>query len=461
LKSNNKKEELLDVAIIGGGIVGTSLLFTLANFTGVKRIALFEKNKELGQGNSNYRNNSKTLHEGFAETNYSLEKMKRMKIAGILFRGYLRRSKVIKEGLIRKEEVFSEVPFFVLAINEEIDLLETKYEQIKNLFPEVKLLNRKEIFNLEPNIVKGRNKNERIEAIFKENGLALNFGNIAKTLAQDSLIKDKDIKILKNQEINEIKDRDDYFELKTNGNLFYSKFVYVSSSANSFYFAKKMGFLENFSLLNIRGNYYSYPPVINSKVYRVQIEKIPFVQIHADPNPFLKNKSVEFGPTAEIILSNEYAKDFDLNYIYNYLIKDKDTIYSIINIFKDSDIRKFIFKNVLYRFPKVGKWLFAIEAKKIVPKLNVDYLEFNKGGIRPQLVDNSQAKLVLGEKQFAFNNIMFAITPSPGASASILNSIESSNYICKQLDVKFNIDDLLNYFKLEVEQIKDIKLNFL
>jgi len=115
----------------------------------------------------------------------------------------------------------------------------------------------------------------------------------------------------------------------------------------------------------------------------------------------------------------------------------------------------------LYRFPKVGKWLFAIEAKKIVPKLNVDYLEFNKGGIRPQLVDNSQAKLVLGEKQFAFNNIMFAITPSPGASASILNSIESSNYICKQLDVKFNIDDLLNYFKLEVEQIKDIKLNFL
>jgi len=45
LKSNNKKEELLDVAIIGGGIVGTSLLFTLANFTGVKRIALFEKIK--------------------------------------------------------------------------------------------------------------------------------------------------------------------------------------------------------------------------------------------------------------------------------------------------------------------------------------------------------------------------------------------------------------------------------
>jgi hypothetical protein len=54
--------------------------------------------------------NSKTLHEGFAETNYTIEKVLRMKLAGKLFRNYFRKIEFNKAGF-SKEEIFSYIPY--------------------------------------------------------------------------------------------------------------------------------------------------------------------------------------------------------------------------------------------------------------------------------------------------------------------------------------------------------------
>lgn len=45
--------KLFDTAIVGGGVAGTSLLFTLARYTDIKNIILFEKYDEVSQLNSN------------------------------------------------------------------------------------------------------------------------------------------------------------------------------------------------------------------------------------------------------------------------------------------------------------------------------------------------------------------------------------------------------------------------
>ena len=63
-----------DVAIIGGGISGTALLFLLARYTDLSRIGLIEKYPSIASVNSHGRNNSQTLHCGDIETNYTLEK---------------------------------------------------------------------------------------------------------------------------------------------------------------------------------------------------------------------------------------------------------------------------------------------------------------------------------------------------------------------------------------------------
>lgn len=73
-----------DIAIIGGGASGTALLYTLAQYTNVKRLVLLEKYTALGQVNSHARNNSQTLHVGDIETNYSIDNVRQVKPAAMM-----------------------------------------------------------------------------------------------------------------------------------------------------------------------------------------------------------------------------------------------------------------------------------------------------------------------------------------------------------------------------------------
>lgn len=450
-------KEIFDLAIIGSGIVGSSVIYTVTKYTNINNIAIFEKNIEAGLGNSDFSKNSKTLHEGFAETNYSIDKMYRMKVAGKLFRNYLSKNDFEKFNF-KREEIFSYLSYFVLAIENEVKFLEEKYKRIVKAFPDVKLLNAKEIEKIEPALMNGRSKGEKVEALYKKDGVSINFGKLSKIFIKEASKSKKKVSYRFNEEVLSLEERDDLYEIKTKKGKYLAKTVFVSSSANSFYLAKKMGYLENYSLVNIRGNYCMYPNVIKSKVYRVQIEKIPFVEIHADPNPFLKDTPVEFGPTAEFVLSKDYYKDIEFSYILDEVIKNPSFVRSLYGILKDEEIRKFLTKNVIYRIPIVGKSFFAKQAKKIIPKLKENLLIFRKGGIRPQLIDNAQRKLILGEKLFVFNNLIFAITPSPGASASLLNAIEVTSLISKMLGKEIYLDSIIKYFEIDEEDLKFINL---
>ena len=75
----NQDIPLYDVVIIGGGISGAALLFELARYTDLKKIALVEKYDSIASLNSHARNNSQTLHCGDIETNYTLEKAVQVK----------------------------------------------------------------------------------------------------------------------------------------------------------------------------------------------------------------------------------------------------------------------------------------------------------------------------------------------------------------------------------------------
>ncbi len=57
-------EQVHDVAIIGGWVCGTALMYLLTEYTDIQQIALVEKYADVATVNSHGRNNCQTLHWG-------------------------------------------------------------------------------------------------------------------------------------------------------------------------------------------------------------------------------------------------------------------------------------------------------------------------------------------------------------------------------------------------------------
>ena len=202
-----------EIIIVGGGIVGCSVIYTLANFSDAKSILLLERGNSIGKGNSNREYNSKTLHEGFAETNYSLEKVLRMKLATSILKRYVyNKFGQIPEMFSGKKSICYKLPFFVLAQDDEVNFLESKYEQVRRVFPDVRLIDKKEIEKLEPNLVKGRREDQRILALYKRDGIVIDFGSLAEELLEDAIKASDSPKILFNQEVKMIKEKESYID---------------------------------------------------------------------------------------------------------------------------------------------------------------------------------------------------------------------------------------------------------
>ena len=99
-------------------------------------------------------------------------------------------------------------------------------------------------------------------------------------------------------------------------------------------------------------------------------------------------------------------------------------VLSLSNIIFDRTLFAYVFMNFLYDLPFIGKRLFIKEVRKIVPSLKLSELRFAKGigGTRPQIINNTTRKLEMGEAKLSGDNIIFNITPSPGASTCLGNA---------------------------------------
>ena len=147
-----------DVIIIGGGASGTALLYTLAKYTDIKRIALIEKYATFGSVNSNAKNNSQTLHVGDIETNYTIDKVKSVKPASMMIPKYAERLSPEESSKF----LFS-VPKMILAVGEdEVVDLEKRFIELKSIFPELERLTVPDIAKLEPKVIEGRNSDENL-----------------------------------------------------------------------------------------------------------------------------------------------------------------------------------------------------------------------------------------------------------------------------------------------------------
>ena len=430
------EDSIYEVAIIGGGISGTALLYSLSNYTNINRIALIEKHPEVALGNSHKTSNSQTLHFGDIETNYTLEKAQKVNRAACLVKNYLLKNDP-------QQESYSKYPKMVLAIGkEQTEELRARYKEFKSLFPKLKLIEKEEIELVEPSVVKNRAPEEEILALFTEEGYTIDFQKLSKSFLDKSINNEqKTIDLMMGTKVKSIQKEGEVYHIQTDKEVVVAKVVVFTAAAYSLLFAKSLGYGKDYALLNVAGNFYLAPGVLNGKVYTVQLKKIPFAAIHGDAEVHDQSKT-RFGPTAKVIFLLEqrnYASVFEYLQTAGLSI---NAFLSFLNILSDGVILKYIVRNYIYDIPFIGKRLFLKEVRKIVPSIQLSDIQLAKGygGLRPQIVNLKTKRLDLGEAKIVGENIVFNITPSPGASTCLQNAEYDTEKILAFLGQDYTFD---------------------
>ncbi|MCL4363583.1 FAD-dependent oxidoreductase [Candidatus Marsarchaeota archaeon] len=426
-----------DIIIVGGGITGAALLYTLSNYTNTDRILLIEKYDTLAKLNSNSINNSQTLHFGDIETNYTYEKAKETKATAERVLNY---TSMLPRG--KRKGLLESCQKMVLGVGEEeIEALEKIYaSKIKELFPGLKALDKKEISTVEPNVTYKRDPKEKIFALISDKGYMVDYGKLTLSYIENSFGKGKaNTHILFDTAVKKVKKSPDGYTVFTDKHTFNARFVIFASGTYSLFFAKSMGYDKNLSILSVGGNFYISKRVLRGKVYRVQKGGIPFAAIHGDPD--ITNPAItRFGPTVTLPIQLERRHNgTSLDYIRTFDF-DAPTISSLFKILLNKDIRRIIRKNMLYSAPVIGQYLFLKnEASVIVPSLRYSNLTFagNVGGIRPQIIDENKRALSLGASKIKGDGIIFNVTPSPGATSALSSALEDALYVSKSIGLKF------------------------
>ena len=440
LENNNMNDTIpgYDVLIVGGGVVGTALLYTLSKYTDIRKIGLIEKYSDFGLVNSASYNNSQTLHFGDIETNYSIDKARSVKRMADMVMKYLESEKNLSEG----KKLFSRYSKMVLAVGSaQVQELKKRYPPFSELFPKLKMIEKEEIGKIEPRVLEGRDPGQEILALVTEDGYTVDFKRLCHSFVDNALRKNPDLDIHLDTKLIKISKDEDLYTVLTNKGELKSSVVIIAAGGHSLMIAKSLGYGKNLAILSMAGSFYTAPKVLNGKVYTIQVPKLPFAAIHGDPEVH-SEQITRFGPTAKPIFELERHNMSTFFEYWKTFGMGLSPILSLLKIVSDKILFNYIFINFLYDLPFIGKRLFIKEVRKIVPSLKLSELRYAKGigGTRPQIVNNTTRKLEMGEAKLSGERIIFNITPSPGASTCLGNAYTDTSTIIEFLGNKYKFN---------------------
>ncbi|KYH26032.1 malate:quinone oxidoreductase [Halalkalicoccus paucihalophilus] len=429
--------EKYDLVIVGGGISGAALLYTVSKFTDIERVALLEKEEDIAAINSHHTNNSQTLHFGDIETNYTREKAEEVNEGAQMLAGYL-------ENEDPDREIHSKRSKMVLAVgDEEAEELRHRYhdEGFSDLYPKLRAIDREEIAEIEPNVVEGRDPDTELLALQTPDGYVVDYGETAQSFIDNASGEDG-IDVYTGSEVKRLDETDDGFILESEAGWFEADTAVVAAGSHSMQIAKEMGYGEDMSLLPVAGSFFLGNDLLNGKVYTLQMQKLPFAAIHGDAD--VHDPSItRFGPTAKLVPELERGELSTVEDFFDVFGLNVDSLLSYGNVLADRILLPYVLKNLVYDVPGVGKRAFLPHVKKVVPSVELDDIERAKGygGVRPQIVDTDGKTLDMGEAKITGEGVIFNVTPSPGASTCLKNAMRDTEQLVEFLDGEYAFDE--------------------
>jgi malate dehydrogenase (quinone) len=447
----------VDVLIVGGGVCGTALLFELARYTDLKQLLLVERYDQLAQVNSRATNNSQTIHCGDIETNYTLEKAIRVKRTAEMIVHYAE----LLDPQSRERCVFR-TPKMVLGVGErECRFLRERFETFSPHFPAMELLEKEQIAHWEPRVAHrdGQLRQEELVAIgIRSTYTAVDYEALAESFVDQArrAVADSgrqvgvELGTTVRAIVAESPDPDSSFlvTLVSTGTAptrqVRARHVVVNAGAHSLLMAQQLGYGLDYSCLPVAGSFYFTQDLLKGKVYTVQNDKLPFAAIHGDPDVRAPGKT-RFGPTALLLPLLERYKPASFWEFLKVLRLDWAVLAVFWQLLRVADIRNYIVKNLLFEVPWLRRRLFLTDARKIVPDMRIEDLRFAKGygGIRPQLINKIERRLMLGEVRISARpGLVFNVTPSPGGSCCLGNAASDIDEIAARLGCHFDRERL-------------------
>ncbi|MBW6488134.1 FAD-dependent oxidoreductase [Sulfurimonas sp.] len=430
-----------EVIIVGAGVSGAALAYELARYTDIKSIAIIEKYGDIATLNSCGTSNSQTIHVGDIETNYTLQK------ASITKRTAKMVEKYCLQHQYQNKIIFSHQKMALGVGKKEVEFLLHRYEEFSELFPYLEVWNKEKLKELEPRVVFDKDGNERKEDIVaigaRGEWTTVDYQKLSNSFIENAKKeRDVELELFLNTKVESIeKSKKRGYVVKTKDNTFYADFVVVDAGAHSLFLAHKMGFGLNLGCLPVAGSFYmTNEKMLNGKVYMIQNPKLPFAALHGDPD-VLADGNTRFGPTALILPKLERYKSGTYMDFWKTLRFDKNIAIALWKLLKERDIRRYIFRNFLFEIPFFNKYLFLKDARKIVPSLKINEFKYAKGfgGVRPQVLNKDEQKLLLGEASiYTGEGLIFNMTPSPGATSCLGNAQRDLKYIVKYLGKNFD-----------------------
>jgi malate dehydrogenase (quinone) len=361
-------------------------------------------------------------------------------------------------------------PKMVLGVGAaECDLLKKRFEIFSPHYPDLKLLDKEGIADIEPKVSASKTSSN----VFREDEIvalgsideytAVNFEALSRSFVRQAQIEaekrsDKKIEMFYNEQVEQVNiEKNSSSELdtesinfsieiksETHQKKYYSRSFVACAGGHSLKIAHEMGYGLNYSVLPIAGSYYFTPHVLNGKVYTVQNDALPFAAIHGDPDVLVPGQT-RFGPTALVLPILERYNYKTLPDFFQVFRFDRRVAKVLWDLLRVKDIRNYMFKNMLFEIPFIRKWLFLKEVQKIVPSLRLRDLKFadKVGGIRPQLIDKEECKLVMGEAKIdTGEGSIFNMTPSPGGTSCLENAEIDMRTIVEYLGATIDEDAL-------------------
>ena len=426
-----------DVAIIGGGILGTTISYWISSLYDLQ-ICVIEKESDVAMHASS--RNTAVVHSPF----YLDPKTKKV-FAKASIVSYPMWEKLAKE----KHVPWLKTGVFELGFND--DHYKTLKEFMRwgkiNGIPDsdLELLDGKEVSKREPNV-------KCHSAIFCKREVSSDFGAFTREIKKESA--KNGTQFLLNKNVKSIKKNNDdtIISFQDDSNIS-SSFIINCAGGNSLDIAHKMELAKEYSDLHFRGEYWIASPPHNdlakSTIYTVaEFKGYPFL----DPHWIKKaDGKTEVGPNAVPVPSPEIYSGY-LGDVNTALSKLKEIITgNALKLFTNPEFLSMISKEWL---SSISKTAMIKRVQKFIPKVMPEYFtERGTAGIRSNVI-TPQGTFVADVMELENDNSYHIInynspgaTGAPAYSAFVVKKLQEKgflDYTLKKKETMWNFDDVIS-----------------